>query len=134
MATTPDAAQFNPLDVVRILRSAGAALFTQATLHGQLARVEWAEEKARLLRMLVVGLLGFASLLCVMLAVGALVLAFSWDTAYRIPAAVALLAAYGLGAGFAWVRIKALSAQSSQAFAATREELAANLALLKSNL
>ena len=134
MATTPDATQFNPLDAVRILRSAGSALFTQATLHGQLARVEWAEEKARLLRMLVVGLLGFASLLCVMLAVGALVLAFSWDTAYRIPAAVALLAAYGLGAGFAWVRFKALSAQSSQAFAATREELAANLALLKSNL
>ena len=134
MATTPDATQFNPLDAVRILRSAGSALFTQATLHGQLARVEWAEEKARLLRMLVVGLLGFASLLCVMLAAGALVLAYSWDTPYRIAAAIALLAAYGLVVGFAWIRLKALAAQSSQTFAATREELTADIALLKSNL
>lgn len=133
MATSPDA-RFNPLDVVRILRSAGSALFTQATLHGQLARVEWAEEKSRLLQMLAFGLLGCASLLCVLLAAGALVLAFSWDTPYRILAAIALLAAYGLGAVYAWVRLKALSARGSQAFAATREELTADLALLKSNL
>jgi uncharacterized membrane protein YqjE len=133
MATSPDA-QFNTLDVVRILRSAGSALFTQATLHGQLARVEWAEEKSRLLRVLVLGLLGFASLLCLMLAAGALVLAFSWNTPYRVPAAIAVIAAYGLVASFAWIRLKALSAQGSQAFAATREELAADLALLKNNL
>lgn len=133
MATSLDA-RFNPLDVVRILRSAGSALFTQVTLHGQLARVEWAAEKTRLLRMLVIGLLGFAGLLCVMLAAGALVLAFSWDTPYRIAAAIALLAAYGLVVGFAWIRLRALSAQSSQTFAATREELAADIALLKSNL
>ena len=81
-----------------------------------------------------IGLLGFAGLLCVMLAAGALVLAFSWDTPYRIAAAIALLAAYGLVAGFAWIRLKALSAQGSQAFTATREELAADIALLKSNL
>lgn len=133
MAPSP-AARFNPLDVVRILRSAGAALFTQATLHGQLARVEWAEEKTRLQQMLMFGLLGFAFLMCMMLAAGAAVLAFSWDTTYRVPVAIALLAAYGLGAVYAWVRFKAFSAQGSQAFAATREELAADLALLKSNL
>ncbi len=133
MATSPDA-RFNPLDVVRILRSAGSALFAQASLHGQLARVEWAEEKSRLLQMLVFGLLGFAGLLCVLLAAGALVLALSWDTPYRIAAAVALLAVYGLIAGFAWVRLKTLSARGNQAFAATREELAADIALLKSNL
>lgn len=133
MATSPDA-RFNPLDVVRILRSAGSDLFTQATLHGQLARVEWAEEKSRLLRMVAFGLLGFASLLCVMLAAGALVLAFSWNTPYRTVAAIAVLAAYGLAAVFAWIRLRTLSAQGTQAFAATREELAADIALLKSNL
>ena len=62
---TPDSAAINPLDVIRILRSAGGSLFTQVALYGQLARVEWAEEKNRLLKMLVVALLGFASLLCV---------------------------------------------------------------------
>lgn len=132
MATSPDA-RFNPLDVVRVLRSAGSALFTQAALHGQLAQVEWAAEKSRLLRMLAFGLLGFASLLCVMLAAGALVLAFSWDTPYRTAAAIAVLAAYGLVAGFAWIRLTILSTQGGQAFAATREELAADIALLRGN-
>jgi uncharacterized membrane protein YqjE len=134
MTTNSDSAAINPLDVVRMLRSAGAALFTQAAMHGQLARIEWADEKARLLQMLVAGLVGFAGLLCVMLFAGGLVLAFSWDTAYRIQAAIALVVAYGLITGFAWSRLKALSARGNQSFAATREELAADLALLKSKL
>lgn len=134
MTTTSDSAAINPLDVVRMLRSAGAALFTQAAMHGQLARLDWAEEKARLLQMLIVGLIGFAGLLCVLLFAGALVLAFSWDTSYRVQAAIALVVAYGLVTGFAWSRLKALSALGNQAFAATREELAADLALLKSKL
>jgi len=134
MATTPESPAINPLDAIRMLRSSGAALFAHAALHGQLARVEWAEEKNRLLAMLAAGLLGFASLLCVMLIGAALVLAFSWDTVYRVPAAVALIAVYALGLGFAWHRFRALSARSGQAFAATREEFAADLALLKSKL
>ncbi len=109
-------------------------MFAQANLHGQLARVEWAEEKNRLFRMLVVTLLGFACLVCGMLFVGALVLAISWETSYRIPALLALIAVYGAEYGIAWRRFQALSAFSSQAFAATREELAAGMALLKSKL
>jgi len=130
----PDSTEINPLDAIRILRSAGKPLFAQAALYGQLARVEWAEEKNRLMKMLVIALLGFASLLCVMLFLGALLLAYSWETEYRIPAVMALIAVFGLAAGIAWRRLQALSAQSSQAFAATREELAADLALLKSKL
>ena len=130
----PDSTEINPLDAIRILRSAGKSLFAQAALHGQLARVEWAEEKTRLIKMLVLVLLGFVGLLCVLLFLGVLVLAYSWDTAYRIPAVMALIAVFGLAAGIAWRSLQALSAQSSQAFAATREELAADLALLKSKL
>jgi uncharacterized membrane protein YqjE len=134
MTTTPDSASINPLDVVRMLRSAGGALFTQAALHGELARVGWVDEKARWLTILRAALLGFASLMCCMLMSGALVLAYSWDTTFRVPAAIALLVAYGLATGLAWGRFNAASAKGSQAFAATREELAADLALLKSNL
>jgi len=119
MATAPESAAFNPLDVARLLRAAGGALFKQAALHGELARVEWGEEKARLFKML---------------AVGALVLAFSWDTTLRVPAAIAIVAVCLLGTGIAWSRLRALSAMSTQAFAATREELAADLALFKSKL
>lgn len=117
-----------------MLRSAGGALVTQATLHGQLARVEWAQEKSRLLRMHLVTLLGFACLLCVMLLAGALVLAASWETAYRIPAVTGLMILYGAGVGVAWRRFQALSALGDHSFAATRAELAADLELLRSRL
>ena len=129
----PDATAINSLDVIRILLLAGGPLVAQAALHGQLARIEWAEQKIRLLKMLVATLLGYASLLCVMLLVGALALAFSWDTEYRIPTVLALIAIHGLGAALAWRKFRALSALGSQAFAATREELAADLAVLRGN-
>ncbi|MFZ1100846.1 MAG: hypothetical protein WAN26_15735 [Steroidobacteraceae bacterium] len=96
--------------------------------------VEWREEKSRLLRMLVVVVLGLASLLCVMLSAGALLLVLCWETRYRIPAVAALVALYGLAAAFAWRRFIALSALGGRSFAATRVELAADLALLRSKL
>ena len=131
---TPDSTAINALGAIRTLRSAGAALFDQLALHGQLAQVEWGEEKNRLLKMLVGAILGLACFLCVMLSVGALVLALCWGTVYRIPAAAVLVALYALGTGFAWRSFVALSALSGQSFAATRAELAADLALLRSKL
>jgi len=120
------------IDALRLLFSAGGALLDQAGLHGRLARLDWIEEKARLFSMLVVGLLGFASLLCTMIFIGILVIAPSWDTAYRMPAIFALVALYGLATGLAWRRLRRLSAQGKDAFAATREEFAADVALLRS--
>jgi uncharacterized membrane protein YqjE len=132
--TITESAEISPLDAIRVLRSAGKALFSQAALHGQLAGVEWAEEKQRWLKMLAVTLLGYACLLCAMLSAGALVLALCWETAYRIPAVTSLILLYGVGVGIAWRRFQALSALSAHTFAATREELAADMALLKSRL
>ena len=120
------------LDALRMLHAAGGALLTQAMLHGQLARVEWAQERSRLLKMLAVTLLGFAGLLCALLFTGALILALAWDTAYRIPSLLALILAYGLGTGIAWRRLRMLSAQGEYSFAATREQLSADLALIRS--
>jgi uncharacterized membrane protein YqjE len=122
------------LGAIHLLRSSGKALFAQLVLHGELARVEWAEEKSRLTKMLVAGLLCFAGLLCVMLFGGITVLTLSWETAYRIPATVALLVVYASATAFAWRRLQMLSALGDQSFAATREELAADLAMLKSKL
>ena len=131
---TPDSTAINAMRAIRTLRSAGGALFDQVALHGQLAQVEWGEEKNRLLKMLVGAVLGFACLLCVMLALGALALALCWETVYRIPVAAVLVALYGLATGFVWRRLVALSALSGQSFAATRVELAADVALLRSKL
>lgn len=119
-----------PFDAIRILGSAGGVLFEQVKLHGQLVRVEWEEEKIRLFKLLVAVLLGFVSLLCFLLFVGIAVLASSWDTPNRILVAMILVAAYAVGVVLAWLWFRALSAR--QSFAATREELAADLALLRS--
>jgi len=123
-----------PLDWVRLLRSAGGAWFAQAALHGELARVEWAEEKSRWLQMLAAALLGFAGLLSLLLGIGAAILLATWGGAYRWPALLAVLATYAIGALLALRRFGTLAARSDQSFAATRAELAADIALIKSKL
>ncbi len=122
------------LSAFRVVRSAGGALCTQANLYGKLARIEWREEKTRLLKMLLLGLVGFACTVCAMVFIGVLVLVLSWETPYRILALSVVIALYCFGIGFAWQRICALSRLNSQSFAATREELATDLALIKSRL
>jgi uncharacterized membrane protein YqjE len=131
---TPGSPPINALGAIRILRSAGGALLDQLALHAQLAQVEWSEEKTRLFKMLVGAVLGFACILCLMLSLGALLMASCWETAYRVPAAAALVALYGLGAGLAWRRFAVLSKHGSESFAASRAELTADLALLRSKL
>jgi uncharacterized membrane protein YqjE len=134
METASGSASISPLDVLRILRSAGSSLLTQAGLHGQLARVEWAAEKNRITGLLIAALVVGIGVLCTLLMAGALVLAFIWDTSYRVPAACGLVLFYAACAGFAWLRFKALSARGGEAFAGTREEIAADLALIRSRL
>lgn len=125
---------FNPLSAIRLFRSAGGALLGQAALYGKLAKVEWAEEKNRLVNIALLGLVAIACLLCTMLFIGVLVLALSWDTTYRIPAVLAMIAVYGIGLVIAWFQLRSLSALNEKTFAATREEFAADLAMIKSKL
>lgn len=122
------------LALLRLLRSAGSAVLAQGSLHGKLLAVEWAQEKQRLLAMLLVILLGFACLLVIMLLGAGLVIALSWETSYRIHALLAMIAFYALGLALSWRRLRRLSAQGDEVFAGTRAELAADLALLKSSL
>lgn len=124
----------NPLDTIRRLRSAGGAMLAQVLLHTELARIEWEEEKRRLLKMLGVTLLGFACLQCGLLFAGALVLAAAWDTSYRLPALALLVISCSIAVAIAWRRFRALSAQEGQAFANSREQLARDVALLKATL
>jgi uncharacterized membrane protein YqjE len=109
-------------------------LWTQATLHGELARIEWAAEKQRLLRRLALLAVGFALASCALLALGALALVLAWETPWRVTVAVALPLVYGSLAALAAWRLKVDAANATPAFAATRQELAADLALLRSRL
>ncbi|MBI2801082.1 MAG: phage holin family protein [Gammaproteobacteria bacterium] len=134
LATTTESNGLNPLDAVRILHTAGGALFDQARLHGQLARIEWEEAKNHWLKMLAAVLFGFICLLCCLLFAGELVLVVAWDTPYRIPAILGLVLLFGMGSAVAWRRFQVWSASGGSFFATSREELAADVALLKSNL
>ena len=120
--------------LVRIARSAGGALLVQSGLHLELLQIEWQETRVRLLKMLGAALVGFACLLCLMLALGALLLAVSWPTPWRIAAVVALIVVYAIGALLAWRQFQLQSALCASGFAASRAELAADLALLRSHL
>jgi uncharacterized membrane protein YqjE len=126
-----DDRRIRALDVLRVAQAAGGALLGQLALHGQLARDEWADERRRWLKMLVITLVGFAGLLCVLAFSGLAVVVLSWETAYRMPAILALVVMYGLLSWVAWRRFWRLADQSDRAFAATREELAADLAVLR---
>jgi uncharacterized membrane protein YqjE len=134
--TNPSAANdpVGPLDAIRLLRSAGKALFVQAGLHAQLAGIEWQEEKQRLTKMAGVALLGFASTLGAMVFASGLAMAFSWDTPYRVPTAIGVVTVYALMIVIAWHRFQSLSAMGSQAFASTRAELVTDIAMLRSRL
>jgi uncharacterized membrane protein YqjE len=131
---TTASASFNPLGALRLMRSAGRALLGQAGLYGQLARLEWVEEKSRLVKMLAAGIVVFACLLCFMLFAGLLVLALSWNTPYFIAAIVLMIAVYAAGLGIAFKLLRAQASLGAQSFTATREELAADVALIKSKL
>lgn len=128
------AADINPMNAIRKLRSAGDALSAQLVLHGQLMKVEWAEEKSRLSKLLVNGLLGFTFFLCANIAVGVLLLALGWQTGYLIPMAIALIVLYAVGTWLVWRKLRALLALSVNAFAASRAELAADIAMIRSKL
>lgn len=130
----PEPAGATPLDVIRLLRSGGGALLRQALLYGRLARVEWQEEKKRLLLMVAIILFGFACLLCALLAAGTLAVLAAWDTSYRLLTVAGLVALSVGGVTVAWRRLLAVAALGDNAFAGSRAELAADLNLLKSRL
>lgn len=122
------------LALFRLLSFESEPLFAQAKLHGQLAKVEWAEEKQYLLRLLLSSLLGFACFLCMLIFSGILVIALTWNTDYRIFAIVALCLAYMVATVLVCRHIIKISDRPEGAFPATRAELTSDLALLRSKL
>ena len=122
------------MSLLRSVRSAGGALLDQASLHGELLGLEWAQEKNRLRSMATALLLGFACLLGLLGGLGALLLSLYWDTPYRVPAVAGVIALYGLGAALAWRQFQALADRGAQSFAASRAELAADVQLLRSRM
>lgn len=113
------------------LRQVVKTVSHQLDLYSQLASVEWKEEKSRLTRMLIFLLLGFTFFFCLLFALSSMLLLYSWNTEYRSWAMAALVGLYGLGIWFSWYCFRKLGDRDNQAFSATREELAVDIALLR---
>lgn len=122
------------MEIIKRLRSMAKIAITRLELHGQLISVEWAEERQRLQQLLVISLLGFILLICALLFVGIFAIALSWATDYRIHVIGAMFALYILGFCLCVYKFSALIGRSSASFAASREEVAADLALIRSQL
>lgn len=129
---TPPTPAFSLLELVRIVYITSSGLLNQTCLQGELARIEWTEEKNRLLRMLLALLICLAFLVCALLCTSALVLTLAWDSEYRMLTLLSLIGVHIAGLVLAGWWFHALSARSADAFAATREELAADIALFGS--
>lgn len=124
----------NIASMVQMFNSASDGLLAQAKLHGQLAKIEWQEEKDRLARMLVAVLVGFSCFICLLIFVGVLVISLSWNTEYQLIALLSLCTFYALMTYIAWWQFNLATKMSEGFFAGTHAELAADLAMIKSKL
>jgi uncharacterized membrane protein YqjE len=124
----------NPDQSKAAVGSLTSALLAQGALYGQLAWLELKVERHRLMQILLTLLVGFSMLTSVLVSVTTLLLVASWDTPWRSIVLVATGAVYCTGFVVIWLRFSALTEKSNQAFSDTREELAADFALLRNRL
>ena len=129
-----ESGSLNIFGALQALKLSSAPIFKQLTLHRQLLNIEWEEEKKRLASMFALTLIGFASFICLLIFIGVLALALSWNTEYVIFVAALLCVVYGVIAYIAWWQIMVLANRPYRCFSDTRKELTADIALIASKL
>lgn len=122
------------MEIIQRLQASAKLVLMQLELHGRLANIEWQQEKKRLQQWALYGVFSIVFVFCALFFAGFVVLALSWATPYRWQAITALVIFYGAGALFCYLRCQYYAAQGASAFAATRAELAADIALIRSQL
>ena len=114
-------------------RGGVGSLLEQGVLHYRLFQVEWELEKHRYRNIGALMIVSVALLICSLLAVGALVMMYSWDTRFQFAAAAVLTGLYVSGALIACLRLQKLAA-AGDPFADSRREFAADIALLRERI
>ncbi len=122
------------MEIFQRMRLLMKEFFIQIELHGKLFKIEWRQEKNRLQQMLCMASMGFAFALCGLLFFGIFIIAANWSGEYRLLCIALLSAFYFIGFVLCWLRINSLVAKGTQSFAVSREELAADIALIRSRL
>lgn len=100
----------------------------------ELLGIEWAEEKQRLRRLVLLSVAAAALTVVLFIVLSAAVLVQFWDTPWRLGAAWGVAALWALA--WAWViaALLKVARQGEQAFALTRRELGRDWADLKEGL
>jgi len=100
----------------------------------ELLSIEWAEEKLRLRRLLVLSVAAAALTVVLFVVLSAAVMLQFWDTPWRLCAVWGVAGAWGLAwLWVVWALVQA-ARQGQQAFALTRRELARDWVDLKEGL
>lgn len=132
MTRSPDQdSGIHPLEWMRFVQASLPTLVDHARLTLELADLEWQQEKQRLRRVTLMVALAAVSGLFFVAVVTAVIILLTWLTPYRFVAIALLLLIYALGVGWAVLRLRRLSGNES--FAATRAELARDMALFREN-
>ncbi|PTU30558.1 hypothetical protein CJD38_13705 [Stenotrophobium rhamnosiphilum] len=122
------------LDAVRLARTASGLLIEHATSIAEAARLDWAEESARLKKFML-GMQLLAVLVgLTLLYAGVLIVALTWNTPYRMYAIAVLPLLFAMASYLAWRYLGQLSQKREERFAIVRTELSKTLYLLRSYL
>lgn len=122
------------MDPLQRIQAFAKLLLMQLELYGQLANVEWQEEKRHLQQLATIIMLGVVFFAAFLFGAGIFLVTLVWDTDYRLFAIAALVGTYGLGAAVCsyWVRKK--MAGSYKSFSAIRAEIISDIELIRSQL
>jgi len=107
------------------------ALLEQGSLYTQLAWVEFTNEKHRLMRMLILLLVGISLLTSLIVSMTILLIMTSWHTHYHVPILILIGIFYAVSFLSLLLGFNALSKKAAQAFSDTREELAEDIELIR---
>lgn len=122
------------LGAVRVLRVLKHTVEAQSDLYTQLIHVELDQERQRLTQLLVLVAVAIVGFGCFLLFLGVLILALIWDADYRNWVLAAMVLIYASMAIIAVCKIGGLKRQFGAPFASVREELKADLAVIKSQI
>ncbi|MEJ2800392.1 putative membrane protein YqjE [Comamonas sp. BIGb0124] len=99
-----------------------------------LARIEWAEEKRRMLKLVLLTIAALALTIVALVVLSFAVMASYWDTPHRATAVWVVAGIWLVGWAAALYTLISTARASGQAFQGTRDELARDWATLKEKL
>lgn len=129
--TETECVGFDPARWLWVLDKAGPQLVTQLSLHGQLLYLEWQQEKRRLQRLMLCSVLSIGFGFLALLFAGFAVLYVNRNTEHFLAFIWALPALFSFVAISLFFITRRVGQKNQAAFSASRQEIMADIALLR---